>query len=152
MSRKKECGRSRCPVWATVGRLAVMLVVLMVAACATMGPEPRIKDTDQGVTQIFRHTYDEVFQASEEAIERQGWFLDATDKEKGTISGRGSALVAGVKGVFYIHIETLNTKPETRVTFISRENNAFRSNGIDTSVNGGHRFFPELQKVLSTYR
>ena len=51
-----------------------------------------------------------------------GYFITAKDKDKGTISGNGifySKTSVGLKGrkcTFDIHIKTLNTKPETRVT------------------------------------
>jgi hypothetical protein len=70
-------------------------------------------------TQIYQHTYDEVLQAAQDAIGRRGMFVTATDKDKGTISGNGSHVPKGGTAVqewtFDIHIEALNTKPETRV-------------------------------------
>jgi hypothetical protein len=75
--------------WAKrVGFTALVLVlgVLIFGGYATCLPKPGGavpavpgKDKDQESTRVFQHTYDEVFQASQEAIERMGLFLIAKD-------------------------------------------------------------------------
>lgn len=112
-------------------------------------------DKDQESTRVFQHTYDEVFQASQEAIERMGLFLIAKDKDKGTINGNGKwqaqrpAAGVGCKCSFDIHIETLNTKPETQVT-INAKGGCALQHSLDMNSLKSY-FFSELQKVLSTY-
>ena len=85
---------SRCPVGAIAGKLAVMLLVLTFVSCATDAPAPGM-DTDvhcgeQQITRVYQHTYDEVFQACQEAIERLGWSITDKDSDKGTINGFGT--------------------------------------------------------------
>jgi hypothetical protein len=146
-------------ICAGVIAVALALGVLTVCGNAASSPKPGgavpalpNKDKDQVFTQIYMHTYDEVFQASLEAIERMGLFVTAQDKDKGTISGKGSHQQKGVQlprdWTFDIHIETLSTKPETRVTInassrgwvLASEKAAFKQDMAST-----------LQQVLSTY-
>jgi len=149
--RRNEYGRSRCPVGMTVGKLAVILVV-MTASC--LAPGASKSDKDQEFTRVYQHTYDEVFQASQEAIERTGYFITHKDKDKGTISGNGifysktSVGLMSKKCTFDFHIETLNTKPETRVTI----NANVEVWGAPAASRLKERFSDELQKVLATYR
>lgn len=114
---------------AGVTAFALLLGVLIFAGYTAASPKPGgalpaapNKDKTQELTRVFDHTYDEVFQASLEAIERSGLFASAKDKEKGTISGSGNYPFTGNGGTGYveitfdIHIEILSTKPETRIT------------------------------------
>jgi hypothetical protein len=140
--------------------LALVLGALIFCGFATSWPKPGgtalpaapNKDKDQAFTQVYQHTYDEVFQASLEAIERMGLFVTAQDKDKGTISGKGSHQQKGVQlprdWTFDIHIETLSTKPETRVTI-----NASSRGWVLASEKAAFKqdMASELQKVLSTY-
>jgi len=140
---RNACRQSRCRVGATVGKLVFMLVALTVA----FSVPGAAKDKDEGSTQIYQHTYDEVFQASQETIERMGLFVTNKDKDKGMISGKGDFTVQAwtKKCTFDIYIETISTKPETRVTIKPKI-------ALGYAHNLTTRFFGELQKVLSTYR
>lgn len=108
------------------------------------------KDKSQEMTWVYSHTYDEVFQATQETIERMGLFVAAKDKDKGTISGNGR-YGGGPAITFDVRIEAVNTKPETRVTI---SNLKVKTDFLDRPV-FAKRFngeFPvELQKVLATY-
>lgn len=112
------------------------------------------KDKNQEMTWVYSHTYDEVFQACQEVIERMGLFVAAKDKDKGTISGNGKYQMTGegfTPITFDVRIEALNTKPETRVTI---SNLKVKKEFLDRPVveRGFKGQFPvELQKVLSTY-
>ncbi len=111
-------------------------------------------DKDKDFTRVYQHTYDEVFQASLEAIERSGLFASAKDKEKGTISGSGNYPFTGNGGTGYvevsfdIHIEILSTKPETRIT-INAKAKGYGGSSIAKRFNP--LFLGDVQKVLSTY-
>jgi hypothetical protein len=112
---------------AVVTALVLVLGVLIFCGYAASWPKPGgalpaapNNDKDQAFTQIYTHTYDEVFQASQEAIERMGCFVTNADKDKGVISGNGRC-ARGAPGYlfkvdFEIRIESVSTKPETRVT------------------------------------
>jgi len=153
--RENEHGQFRSLGRLTAAALAALLGVLIFGGFAAALPKPGgalsgvpNKDKDQEFTRVYQHTYDEVFQASLETIERMGLFLTDKDKDKGTISGNGAYDFGGNrprKGTFDIHIEALNTKPETRVTI----NAKFR--GMKDWA-FPERFLSELQKVLSTYK
>jgi hypothetical protein len=127
-----------------------MLVVLAVASLAPGAPK---KDKDQGqeFTHTFQHTYDEVFQATQEAFERLGYSV--TDKEKGTISGNG--VIPGgttLRCTFAIHIEALNTKPETRVTMnIKSGKTGWLTSRSGVEQEFDQRLSSEIQKVLASY-
>src|SRR5208337_2315281 len=109
-------------------------------------------DKDKEFTRVYQHTYDEVFQASLETIERLGMFVTAKDKDKGTIAGNGKTS-ASLTVYFDIHIEAVNTTPETRVTI----NTTAKGGGVCPGCKSANmnyfkeHFSTELQKVLSTY-
>jgi len=107
MSRKNGCGRSRYPAGAAVATLSLLSLVLILASLAQGAPN---KDPDS--TRIYRHSYDEVFQASQDVIKQLHFVVTDKDKDKGTIDGTGM----GGKLTFDLHIEVLSDKPETRVT------------------------------------
>jgi ankyrin repeat protein len=136
---------------ATAGGHAEIRALLSQASLALGASK---SDKGQEFTRIYQHTYDEVFQASQKAIERMGYFVTAQDKDKGTISGNGifytktSVGIKGRKCTFDIHIETLNAKPETRVTI----NANVEVWGASASSRLKERFSNELQNVLATYR
>jgi hypothetical protein len=152
--RGNECRQSRSIAGAVIGRLALIALVVLIAAPVNSGASKNEKD--QETTRIYQHTYDEVFQASQEAIERMGMFLENKDKEKGTISGSGVYKGAGgpthtITIKFDIRIETVSTKPETRVTV-----NAKAKGGPFGGDGGWGKHFVldymgEVQKVLATY-
>src|SRR5271157_2059950 len=154
MRRMNECERFWWAGRAGVTALVLVLGVLIFGGygASLASGAPNNKDKDQVFTQIYLHTYDEVFQASLEAIERMGLFVTAQDKDKGTISGKGSHQQKGVQlprdWTFDIHIETLSTKPETRVTI-----NASSRGWVLASEKAAFKqdMASELQKVLSTY-
>ncbi|MGO9863141.1 MAG: hypothetical protein ACLPLR_05990 [Terriglobales bacterium] len=147
MSRT-ECGRSRCRAGVAVGKLALIVLAVLTATSSAPASE---QEMNQEGSQIYQHTYDEVFQASKKAVERKGWFVTASDKDKGTITGT----MGNTKNSFNIHVEALNTKPETRVTLqikwyykkqwlVSKQMEQDGRNWVNS-------FLSELQKVLSTY-
>ncbi|MGP0017415.1 MAG: hypothetical protein ACLPHP_02505 [Candidatus Sulfotelmatobacter sp.] len=149
MSRKDQ-GQSRWIAGATFGKLALITLLVLVVASLAPGTPQNDQDEDgnyspKEITWVYQHSYDEVFQACQEAIERLGWRVTVLDKDKGTISNSG--IQRGVF-VFTLHIESLNTKPETRVTFTSHYTKKMSRraiNPIDTLPG-------EVQKVLATYR
>ena len=149
---RNEYGQSRNRAGMAIGRLALIMLVVLTVVPLASGASKK----DKEATRIYSHTYDEVFQASLETIERMGYFVTAKDKDKGTISGDGIVkLVMGSAGPenkkcsFDIHIETLNTSPQTRVTI----NATVKCIGGWAPANTlKETFLTELQKVLSTYR
>lgn len=108
------------------------------------GAAPAAPGKDPVCMQVYQHTFDEVFQAVLETSERKGYPLLDKDKEKGTIS------VSADKHIdFYIHVEALNTKPETRVTIDPKYKGFKVSSGAQREFS--ENFLKELLKVLSTY-
>jgi hypothetical protein len=135
-----------------------MLVVLTVASLAPGAPKKdKDKDNDQPSTWTYQHTYDEVFQASLEAVERMGLFVTDKDKDKGTISGNGNYQLRGGhvprKWTFDIHIEALNTKPETRLTIDCerKDHSSVGANAKHTEAMFRGDLSSEAEKVLATY-
>jgi len=130
--------------------LGILIFGVYGAPSASAAPN---KDKDEAFTRVYQHTYDEVLQASLEAIERMGMFVTARDKDKGTIAGYGT-IGNDVKVSFEIQIAALNTNPETRVTINTTAQNQRRlcPNCKPEAMNQFKaRFSTELQKVLSTY-
>jgi len=142
-----------------VKRVTVTAFVLMLGALVLGGFGASVaggapgKEKDEQLTRIYTHTYDEVFQASQEALERLGLTVSDTDKDKGTIGGNGDfRMKIGdfAKVNVQVHAETISAKPEVRVTIVLKVKAPPLEGGIarrDFAVN----FFNELQKVLSTY-
>jgi hypothetical protein len=141
--------------------LALALVVLIFGGFAASSPKPggralpAAPKKDDTSSQVYQHTYDEVFQASLEAIERLGLFVAAQDKDKGTVSGNGAYRMQCVAGpcdmnvTFGIRIQTVSTKPETRVTIdATRHGMTGHGEGITQFKNA---FLRAVQQVLSTY-
>ncbi len=157
--RRSDWGRSRCPVGASVGKLAVMLVVLAVASVALAAPK-KDKNEDGNyyaaeLTRVYRHTYDEVFQACQDAIERRGLLVTAADKDKGTIRGSSLNYTLSSTLVWSMHIEPVNTKPETRLTINAHwTGKGPRVGGMSSKRNQAweDEMATVVQKVLSTYR
>jgi len=123
--------------------LAVFGLAALVIAIAAVLFAPAALGNSDDFVRISRHTYDEVFQGAQEAIERNGWFVTSTDKDKGIITGNG--LFGRTKNTFEVHIESVSPAPETRVTIDVKMS---RINRKEPAV----KFFTELQKVLATYR
>jgi len=140
--RENENGRFR-----PFGGLAVATLVLVLGVLATafLVPAAPAKDNPEDFTRIYRHTYDEVFEGAQEAIERKGWFVGDADKDKGTITVNG--VYGRTKMTFEIHIEPVSPKPETRITI----NGVTKSSGVNRR-DLALQFFTELQKVLVTYK
>jgi hypothetical protein len=137
MSHNNGCARSRYPAGAAVATLSLMSLVLTLASLAKGIPN---KDPDS--TRIYRHTYDEVFQAAPEAIKRSGLLVTDKDKDKGTINGTG----IGGKLTFDMHIEVLSAKPETRVTINAKVKGMFMGSWGPIYT---EKVLTELQQVLS---
>ena len=142
---------------AAVTTIAVVLGVLIFGGYAVSSPKPggarpAPPNKHQDSTKVYEYTYDEVFQACVEAIERMGMFVTAKDKDKGTISGKANYFVQGmthwVPITFDLHIEVVSTKPETRLTTNCKAK-GIGSRGYDGAFINS--FASEVQKVLSTY-
>jgi hypothetical protein len=130
---------------------SVILAALWLAAYCPV-PAVYAKDNPErlGFSRVYSHNYDEVFEAAQETIERQGLFVKDKDKDKGIINVEGEypdPYWGNVKMTFQIYVESVSSKPETRVT--DRDVECKRGRACW----GFFRSFPiELQKVLATYR
>jgi len=154
---QNEHGRSRWAGRVAVVAFALVVSILILGGYAASSPKPggappAAPKKDAASSQVYQHTYDEVFQASQEAIERMGLFLVNKDKDKGTLNGNGPYQEPGFTGTFKmtfdILIETLNTKPETRLTISTQAKGMVASHELKSF---NQRFLSEVQKVLSTY-
>jgi hypothetical protein len=147
MRRENEGGRSRWVGSIAISAFALVLGVLIFggygASVANGAPG---KDKGEDFTRVYRYTYDEVFAATQDAIERLGWSVTNADKDKGTITGRG--IYHKNSNTFEIHVETVSPKPETRMTVVQIKTGIFFSNG---KLEAG-QLFSEVQKVLVTYK
>jgi hypothetical protein len=137
--------------------LRFVIVTFAALWLAVSIPVASAKDKPEDFTRVYRHTYDDVFAATKDTIERMGMFVAEEDKDKGFISGRGDYQTSNAYGpvnkpmTFEIRIESVSPKPETRVSIIN-----IHHKGWIASM-GLHRYFAvnlltELQKVLSTYK
>jgi hypothetical protein len=104
---------------------------------------------------VYTFTYDEVFAATGDAVARMGLLADAQDKAKGTISGHGlykpSFASANRKFSFEITVETVSSKPETRVTVLAKIKELWVLGG-DAETELQEALLGELNKVLLTYK
>jgi len=139
-----------------VPAVKLALVALAVLTTVSLAPAAPGKDKDQDeFTQVYRHTYDEVFQASQEAIERKGLFVVDQNKDKGVITGNGKYSQQG--GCmnrpidFDIQIESVNPKPETRITLNIRLMGKCIGGGREFRKMIANDLLVEIQKVLATY-
>jgi len=123
----------------------LFLCFSLIGACTyTLKPSP------EDLTQVCNNTYDEAFQASQQAMQQLGWYVTGADKDKGLIA-------ANARSLSDLHIEvyvqTINNKPETRVTLdVSKITRGYlEARGVWQST-VRQEFFMELQKVLSAYK
>jgi len=138
---------------------AGLVVAIAFLTIAFFSPAGQSKANDKGksddFTRVYEHTYDEVFQASVEEIERMGMFVSAKDKDKGQISGYGvyqatsRSLPRTVKMTFDIHVATVSAKPETQLT-INAKGKGSMTGWVEESFKND--FLQGLQKVLATYK
>jgi hypothetical protein len=140
--------------YAGVTAIALVLGVLVLGGfgASVAGGAPG-KEKDEQLTRIYTHTYDEVFQASQETIERLGLTVTDKDKDKGTIGGDGEYRMRigdFAKVNVQEHIETVSAKPEVRVTLVLKIKAPPLEGGMARN-NFVLNFFDELQKVLATY-
>jgi hypothetical protein len=122
------------------------VIVMMALAVAFSSGSAQAKDKEP-FERIYAYTYEEVFQAAQEAAERQGWSVTSADKDRGVILGGG---VPGCsKCTFEVHIEIVSPKPETRVTFQFEHccnwDRRYRQGQSDG-------YLGDIQKVLVTYK
>jgi hypothetical protein len=133
-------------------RVGIAVFVLILGALVFGGHGASVasgapsKGNPEDFTRVYRYTYDEVFAATQDAIERLGWSVTNADKDKGTITGRG--IYNKNSNTFEIHVETVSPKPETRMTVVQIKDGIFFSNG---KLAAG-QLFSEVQKVLVTYK
>ncbi len=126
---------------------AAILAVLWLALCSLV-PAVYAKDNPDDFTRVYSHSYDEVWDATHEVIERAGWFVTSEDKDKGTISGNG--LAGNPKNTFTLHIETVSPKPETRVTIDVKWNQ--HAGAWGARKREAHGILARIQTILATYR
>lgn len=106
---------------------------------------------DTGVfhaTRVYSHTYDDVFQAALEEVERSGCPLENADKDKGIITYADHGYF---KCTYEIHVESVSPKPETRVSVDHR----CKVSWIDKKsmvASFGESYLGAVQKILATYR
>jgi len=136
------------------GRLGLMLIttlaiVLGILTGASAGSKEGCT-TGFNRSETYNYTFDEVFQAAQETIQRMGAFVDSADKDKGIITGHGtrkfpSGLITHVV-TFEIHVELLSAKPETNVRINTKDQPPKRpcSSGFNDDFHSG------LQKLLVT--
>jgi len=132
-----------------------LVVAIMALTATSLSPTAQAKGGPQESTYVFQHTYSEVFQAAQDAIERMGMFAKAQDKDKGTISGDGRYKMMKPAGplsipmTFDIRIEMVSAKPETRVTVDATRHGGLGGSGWARDF--GKDLLSEMQKVLATY-
>jgi hypothetical protein len=88
-----------------------------------------------------------------------GMFVKDKNKDKGTISGEGAHVISSCRRCapgetdFDIHIQSVSTKPETRVTINAKKRPKFLSfDAAYWETQFKKDFLSELQRVLATYR
>jgi len=138
--------------------LVVLASVLSLLAPQANGKE---KENPDDYTRVYSFSYDEVYQAAEKAAMRLGWRVRNEDKDKGSI--QGSVIDAGLaeeaahfndRNHFEVHIETVSSKPETKVTFsfdLPNHHSLIGASVITMRKRCAEKLFVELQKVLATY-
>jgi len=128
--------------------VATVLVAVMAGAmAASLAPAAYAKDNPEDFTRVYRHTYDEVWDATHDAIERNGWFVTDDDKDKGII--HGNADFPHWKTTFEVHIETVSSKPEPKMT-IKVKSTGVAGGGARKATAAG--ILEDTQKVLATYK
>jgi hypothetical protein len=138
--------------------LAVAILVAVLGALGTVSFASSAfgKEKPEEFARTYNHTYSGVFQATQEAIERMGMFVADKDKDKGTFTGDGDYQGMTDTGprripmAFDILIESVSTKPETRVTILRIQTKGVFSGQFRKPF--ASDLLAELQRVLATYK
>jgi hypothetical protein len=138
--------------------VAVGLAVVLLTGAGLVWGTPKGDETVTN-SHVYAFTYDEVFAGSLDAIARLGMFVETQDKAKGSITGNGTYVGRGggrrAKTTFKIAINSVSSKPETRVTVVATAhlpgwNFKFENKQYETEFT--EDLLAELQKVLATYK
>ncbi len=135
--------------------LALVLALCAVAASPFLTPAYAKNGSDKD-SRVYNHSFDEVFQAAQDAMERMGLSVTAKDKARGTINSAGDYLTqcgAGpckVKMSLEVLVETVSPRPQTRLTINYKRKTMIT--GAGTSGYFKSAYLSELQKVLATYK
>ena len=130
-----------------------LFIAIVVAASMFLVSSAKAKDKPEDFTHVYRHTYDEVFQAAQDAIERMGYFITATDKDKGTITGNGTEQCQqfSKRIDFTLTIEPTKTDGETNLTVAAKRKGLEGALACPWTKKFSTGFLAEVQKVLATY-
>jgi hypothetical protein len=139
---------------AALGQVIAMLALAVAFSCGSAQANDKKKDNPADFTRVFALTYDEVFQASRQALLRQGWNVTDADKDKGTIRGIviSDEVGGNNKNEFEVHVEVVSSKPETRAAINVTVHHTMMLNDAEVRRWCASHFFTELQKVLATYQ
>jgi hypothetical protein len=140
-------------------RLTIVILALTVApAILTFKAYGKDIEVTAQSSQIYDHTFDEVFQACQETFERDGLFIVDKSKDKGTLTAKSAGQTdKDDRYAFDVRVETVSNKPETRVTVIAHLVSPWhklvgKSFYERLAQNSSQGFVVKLQKVLATYR
>ena len=133
-------------------------LMIVLTGCVNLSPEAKFPPADY--PQVYFHTFDECMDAAPTAIERLGWKITNVDKDKGTIAGAvplgyplpGFVPSGASEQPFEIHIETVSSKPETRVTLVELKTFATHGFGSQLNKSRAEQFSIEFSKALATLR
>jgi hypothetical protein len=136
------------------GRLVAAIMVLTAAFLFPLAhAKEKPKDNPEDFTRVYAFTYDEVFQAANDALFRAGQHIKVSDKDKGLLSAFTYFPGLGAHCTIDVRIESISAKPETRVTYKVFECDKLpRQHKWGPASNYASGFFSSLQKVLATYK
>jgi hypothetical protein len=135
----------------SVGRAAsvTMFILLNVLTC-----NAGQKENTAQCSQVYTHTFDEVFQASQETIERDGNFVADLDKTKGTMKSKTAS--GSVVEEIVLTSGAKNGETSVNVTHHYLVYSTFMVHHTELQEKQGaaacSAFLGRVQKVLATYR
>lgn len=132
--------RSASRLSATVLAVVMCTFILFLSAPATAEDKPGQEEL------TFKHSYDEVLEASQMAFKGKGWVITSTDKDKGMIVGNTGG--GRCNPQFEVRIASVSPKPETRVTVtVTTQGRLCGEVRNDTPI----EVLAEIQRILATY-
>jgi len=140
---------------AALGQVIAMMALAVALSCGSAQANNKEKEKPEDYTTVYAFTYDEVFQAADKALMRLGWRVSSKDKDKGIIQGLvidpNLSVMNYNKNQFELHVETVSSKPETKVVVLIKVHHFFLGNDASDRKICAQDLFTELQKVLATY-
>jgi hypothetical protein len=147
-----------------INYLFVSVMYILLSSCASGPPssvnlyapsadgQHKARSTAKGQdSRIVSFSFDDVFEAANEAMFRRGLRIESKDENLGRITANGTYNCNGpvMNATLAVYVEQINKKPESRLTVVVDRYGINCWGGGEKSF--ANKIAQDVQKVLSTY-